>query len=388
MSDNPEQSKPPSGRVGKPARPSAVQTRPLQATPTQTSGPPIELKEAYLGLARKLEVDLSDNYLRLVTDLKTDIQRSRDTTELLAIHPRLEDVIQQYAEQVSLERRSHVTFVADVARKLAELEGRLLASLNQLQDGAEIKAGLDDDLDKNMSSLQEAVHDAGRLEDLRQTVLDRLATLQETIDQRRQFDQHREGQAQNELTRIRERVQGLQEELSRVEAEKTSLALKLQFDPLTGACTRTTFEERLGQELDRYRRYRHPFSVIMFDVDHFKRINDTYGHPIGDRCLREIIERVKPLLRRSDMVARYGGEEFIVILPETEKQQGASAAEKLRSAIEATEFMVQGQRFPVTISFGVTEANPLDSEPENIVQRADRALYQAKEAGRNRVAVL
>ncbi|MBU1741923.1 MAG: diguanylate cyclase [Proteobacteria bacterium] len=374
--------------MAKPPRPSAVQTKPVEAAPSRNSGPAIDLKEAYLGLAAKLEVDLSDNYLRLVTDLKTDIQRCQDPTELLAIHPRLEAVLQQYTEQVNRERRSQVAFVAEVAHKLKELEGRLAASLDRFQDGVQIKAGLDDNLDQNLASLQEALHDARRLEDIKQTVLDRLTTLQEALDQRRQFDQSLEGQVQNEITRFRDRLHGLQEELSRVEAEKKSLAHKLQFDPLTGAYTRSTFEDRLGQELDRFRRYQHPFSVIMFDVDHFKRVNDTYGHPIGDRCLREIIERVKPLLRRTDLVARYGGEEFIVILPETEKQQGAVAAEKLRSTIEATEFLVQGQRFPVTISLGVAEAGPLDFGPEDLVRRADKALYQAKEAGRNRVAVL
>jgi diguanylate cyclase (GGDEF)-like protein len=386
MNDN--QSSPPSGQDGKPVPPGAIQTRPIEATQTSTSSPPIDLKEAYLGLATRLELDLSDDYLRLVTDLKTDIQRCQDPAELLAIHPRLEVLLQKYADTVSQERRSHVAFVADVALKLKDLEGQLAASLTQLQDGEHIKASLDDNLDKNLASLQETCHDARRLEDIKQTVLERLATLQEALNQRRQFDKSREGQVHDELNRIRGQLQGLQEELSRVEAEKTSLAFKLQFDPLTGAFTRSIFQDRLGQELDRYRRYQHPFSVIMFDVDHFKKINDSYGHPIGDRCLREIVERTKPLLRRSDMVARYGGEEFIVILPETGKQQGAVAAEKLRQVIETTEFMVQGQRFPVTISFGVTEVGPLDSEPEDIVQRADKALYQAKETGRNRVAVL
>ena len=149
---------------------------------------------------------------------------------------------------------------------------------------------------------------------------------------------------------------------------------------------RRAYDKRIKEELQRFTRYGHPFSIVILDVDHFKSVNDLYGHAVGDLCLKEIIIRVQPMLRESDFLARFGGEEFVVLLPETERKGAGEAAEKIRQCIEKTEFLHRGDKVAITISLGVTQVTPDDQTPESLFTRVDQALYRAKNEGRNRVA--
>ncbi|EFL49195.1 diguanylate cyclase [Solidesulfovibrio fructosivorans JJ]] len=171
----------------------------------------------------------------------------------------------------------------------------------------------------------------------------------------------------------RERLQGANEAL-------TELAVT---DQLTGAYNRLKFNQVMGHELKRLDRYGPPFSVIMFDIDHFKIVNDTHGHAAGDAMLRELSRRVSMAVRGVDWLFRYGGEEFVVAAPHTDLDQARVLAEKLRNLVADTPFP---HDIPGTISLGVAQAHPGDT-PESLMQRVDAALYEAKDTGRNRVVV-
>ncbi len=161
------------------------------------------------------------------------------------------------------------------------------------------------------------------------------------------------------------------------------LAHQATTDSLTGIANRMKFNERLNMELRRSRRFGTPVSLIMFDIDYFKSINDTYGHDTGDRVLRELTELVSQNMRMHDLVARWGGEEFMIIVANTGKEGAAKLAEKLRGLIEKNLFHEEAS---VRCSFGVTDYVK-DDTFEQIVQKADLALYHAKSRGRNRVEV-
>ena len=158
-------------------------------------------------------------------------------------------------------------------------------------------------------------------------------------------------------------------------------------DPLTGLLNRRAMEEKLQEELRRARRYRHPLSVIMADIDHFKLFNDTHGHPEGDLVLRKVAEVLVAKARDSDFIARYGGEEFLIILPETFKPHALVVAERIRGAVAQTSFAI-AKTLPderLTLSLGVATFPDDLGEGGDLVQRADEALYAAKQAGRDRV---
>ncbi|HHS99729.1 MAG TPA: GGDEF domain-containing protein [Thiomicrospira sp.] len=155
-------------------------------------------------------------------------------------------------------------------------------------------------------------------------------------------------------------------------------------DELTNIANRRRINELLDIEFQRAKRYQSTFSIVIFDIDHFKSINDTYGHLIGDDVLKAIAKLVSHSIRKTEMVGRWGGEEFILILTETEQNAAFAAAEKIRRTIESTEF--KGLKNKLTCSFGIAEYEP-EISLEVMIERADQALYQAKNNGRNQVIV-
>ena len=160
-------------------------------------------------------------------------------------------------------------------------------------------------------------------------------------------------------------------------------------DPLTGTYNRGYMTERLPQEIKRARRYSRALSIILCDIDHFKKVNDTYGHLVGDRVLKDFAQCIRHSIRQDvDWTARYGGEEFLIVLPETDVNGASVMAERLKSELSQRVTETQGKQISITASFGVTGFGPDTPDemisPEAMISKADKYLYQAKREGRNR----
>ncbi len=176
--------------------------------------------------------------------------------------------------------------------------------------------------------------------------------------------------------------------MNQIQKLQQKLLLNSTIDGLTGVYNRRSFEENIKLELKRARRTKTPLSLIMIDIDDFKAFNDHYGHPAGDDCLKKIALEIDQQLKRpGDYVARYGGEEFAVILPNTPSQGAKQVAEDIRTAVWklniAHQYSSVSER--VTLSLGLTTTIPTSSTPDKIIKKADQALYQAKDKGKNRV---
>ncbi len=156
-------------------------------------------------------------------------------------------------------------------------------------------------------------------------------------------------------------------------------------DVLTDIYNRRSFLERAEQEVQRARRYAKPLSAMMLDADHFKKINDTYGHPGGDAVLKALSETCRSVIRDIDFPGRLGGEEFGICLPETTLEGALIVAERLRERVEAVPVPFEGRRIAFTVSIGVAALGDGEAEFSQLIARADRALYEAKQNGRNRV---
>ena len=154
-------------------------------------------------------------------------------------------------------------------------------------------------------------------------------------------------------------------------------------DSLTGTYNRRFFTSRLKEEFERHRRYKRPMSMLMIDIDHFKSVNDTYGHPCGDFVLKSVCGTVQSALRRVDILARFGGEEFCCILPETTYENSMMIAERIRSQVEESSYEYEGKTIRVTVSVGVPKPPGPEDSHEKLLKNADDALYKAKEIGRN-----
>ncbi|HVR62629.1 MAG TPA: GGDEF domain-containing protein [Polyangia bacterium] len=156
-------------------------------------------------------------------------------------------------------------------------------------------------------------------------------------------------------------------------------------DGLTQIFNKRYFLENLEREIARSQRYRRALSLVMFDIDHFKKINDSYGHLAGDYVLKLLASTVKSKIRREDLFARYGGEEFAIVLPEIDGENARAFAEKIRQIVEKQDFRFENARIRVTISMGVSSIDDEIADAAALIKRADERLYEAKTAGRNRV---
>jgi diguanylate cyclase (GGDEF)-like protein len=208
--------------------------------------------------------------------------------------------------------------------------------------------------------------------------------------QRRIAEQESQKAKEQLESRVEERTRELNNallEVSDLAAQLNESLLEVEHlavtDRLTETYNRRKFDEMVVYEHQRAEHGHAPFSLIMFDIDHFKLVNDQYGHSVGDEVLRQLVRLVKSLIRQSDLLIRWGGEEFLILLPTTEDQEAGAFAERIRTTVESEKF---GQVENLTISLGVAQLLVNDTT-DSVLKRVDNALYQAKDGGRNRVII-
>jgi diguanylate cyclase (GGDEF)-like protein len=183
-------------------------------------------------------------------------------------------------------------------------------------------------------------------------------------------------------------ILGIARDISEHKKMQEKLQRQAITDELTGIYNRRQFMYFAEEEIQRMRRYGGVGSLLMLDLDRFKRINDVFGHPVGDAVLQSVTEICQQTLRCNDVFGRIGGEEFAILLMETDAEQAQQVAERLRKSVEEAVLFAQGdQAITVTVSIGVTQYNSPDDTLLQLLSRADNALYEAKNAGRNRVVV-
>lgn len=234
---------------------------------------------------------------------------------------------------------------------------------------------------QEMTDLAEQTRDAGDLNQLKSMVSNRLGDIRQALRHYQQEEEENRKMS-GQLQELARRVRAME-----AEAEKNRTMLEMQRqkalqDALTGLPNRAAYSERINSEYQRWLRYRHPLTLAICDIDHFKQINDTFGHQAGDRVLRFISRSIARRLREVDFFGRYGGEEFVFIMPDTTREQAFGALEKIRAAIAATQFNYQSRPMPITLSMGITQFVDGD-RIETALARADNALYIAKSNGRN-----
>jgi diguanylate cyclase (GGDEF)-like protein len=231
--------------------------------------------------------------------------------------------------------------------------------------------------------------------------LDHLIQAFNTMTQHLEDSRERNRWAQAALKKgqeeLEQRVQGrtaellavndqLREEITRRQKVEEALSRAARSDPLTGLMNRRAMMYWFRYQLRHYQRNRIPFAVLLCDIDHFKKVNDTYGHAVGDQVLKDMAGFLQEALRSQDLVARWGGEEFLILLPDTDEAGGGVVAEKIRRRVEQETFRDGAREFHLTLSFGVAVYRP-EQSADDCIKAADAAMYRAKNAGRNRVEI-
>ncbi len=274
---------------------------------------------------------------------------------------------------------------------LKQLNERLESFQSNLQAASEDYVGqqtasreLNNELRLQVDGLQSSVQDAADLPSLKKVLENRLEGLLGTMDQHQKTRDEREQDVAARLQGLASRVATMEQEALGFRANLEEQRQKALIDPLTGLPNRAAWEERLGHEMAVWQKNKTNLLVCILDLDHFKRINDGYGHLAGDRVLKIVAKVVKKQLRPTDFIARFGGEEFVILLPATQVTAGLALLEKLRTAVEECPFHFKSEPVTITVSTGVTALRP-GERSDVALKRADQALYRAKENGRNRV---
>jgi diguanylate cyclase len=238
-------------------------------------------------------------------------------------------------------------------------------------------------ISENIESYLNEVNDYGVSLDDHEKAIQKTKTVEALREAERILLSQIEGMRETTIE-YRKRLDLANTRIARQKEEMEKLTADAASDFLTRAANRRHFDKRLSEELARFKRNEQPFSLIILDIDYFKRINDTFGHVAGDRILRAVASIINDIKRESDFLARYGGEEFALILPDTDVKRGIFMANKVRYKVENARLNYQGTAIKVTLSAGVTESGKGD-DANTVIERADAALYRAKEAGRNLV---
>lgn len=294
----------------------------------------------------------------------------------------LEDTSQFLLDCLGSGQEEFERFLQSLDKRLQAIQ-LMVADANTNQDEREhARTELETNVRDQIDDIRSVVNGLGDLGELGSSVRDHLATIVKAMES------YQQAEAQREL-RLAEQLQVLQARLNEMEAEASQARRIIEdqktratLDHLTGLPNRAAYEVRLSEELLKRSRAGGPLAIIVCDVDHFKRINDTYGHTAGDKVLQLLSSTVRRNLRSNDFISRYGGEEFVALLPGTSADEAMGVAEKLRQKVEACPFNFRGERVTITMSFGVSEFRPLEA-PETVFERTDQALYKAKESGRN-----
>lgn len=344
-----------------------------------------QFRSTYRDIINELGLDLGVDFLPRLLQLGKQINGSVTFDDFSGLRKDILDLLHDYIESVTKDREKTAEFIRDIGRKLMEVETDLIRTFGLTEDIFADNTLFSDNLMDELSNLENTVGYSEKIEELKEVVTSKLAHIKSAVMKKKENDGKLKTDIDEDVNSLKAEFEGLKQEALAAKAQAEQLEKEIFTDPLTGSMNRRAYERRIQDEFNRYIRYQRIFSMLLFDVDRFKKINDTYGHTTGDTVLKEIIKRVTPMIRDVDMLARYGGEEFVVILPETDKKGGLDVAEKIRTTIENIEFIHREEILHVTVSIGVTEVSSNDKTPMDLFNRMDTAMYEAKKSGRNKV---
>ena len=366
-----------------------VPALPIVAAPSPKA-PPEPAHEAILGAERvrtilsALLVDLRrDTELVYRVDALDSKLAAMTSDQLPEILSSLTELVGQRIKRIEHAKQEMEVLLSHMVDKLDEI-GQFVADQNQSQSQSLASSEtLNFQLAGEMKAMGDSVESADNLQQIRTQVRSRLASIDQHLQEFRQRETTLASAMRTRNEQMRSRIEKLEAEANRLHHQLKDEQRLSTIDVLTKIPNRLAYDKRIEEELKRWQRFKQPTCIAVWDVDHFKRINDTYGHRAGDRMLRTVAECLSGRIRGTDFLARYGGEEFVMVLPGTKLDDAARLIEEMRTAVSMIGFHFRGTPVSITISSGVTAL--LSGDSSGIAfDRADKALYQAKERGRNR----
>jgi diguanylate cyclase len=372
--------------VGRPAAvaPPPAPTAAASAPPRAAAVTPAQLNAVRAATNRVIgELAVSGTPEPQLASIRAAVAAANSDAALAASLSAVADAVAERAREVAAERVAAAAVLRQVTERLEEMAEYIGSLGGERQARLDAAAALSIGVQSQFRSLSKDLASAADLAALRALVAERLEGVARQVREFHDRESERAGDAAARVERMRERIGELERETRDLSRNLEQERRRSRIDPLTRIANNGAFAERLAEELARWRRFGTAVSLLLWDIDRFKLINDTYGHRVGDAVLREVAACLAGRVRTTDLVARYGGEEFAMLLVGSTTAQAIALAEELRTAVGALGFHFKGTPVVVTLSCGITELREGDTA-DSAFDRADKALYRAKDGGRNR----
>ncbi len=350
----------------------------------ECSHPSLEAEKPATLLIKLVEqITLTEPYAEELQNLRDEIEQHHSSEDINSFLERLGILISR-AQSISQNEKEELEgFLLHITETLSEIDENIRG--NQDRQRAALKSSqlLDEAVRDHVQGIQSSMLEASDLKELKHNIQARLATIRDKVKIFREESDERHQRMEQAMENLAGKVTRIESESEKLRSSLEQQRNKAMRDTLTGVNNRLAYEEFLEHEYSRWKRNHHALTLIVWDIDNFKMVNDRFGHQAGDKALRLVAQILKRRLRDSDYLARYGGEEFVSLLPDSNIQDALKLAEKLREIIASSEFHYHDERVNLTISCGLAQFHK-DDTPHTVFQRADAALYEAKANGRNR----
>ncbi len=338
------------------------------------------LKHIYKSILKEVDLDLEGEYKNNILDLTTRMDNTIDLDGLFTLREFVLNFITLYKTATQEEKVLLVGLIDEIKSQLCEVESECLGLIENTARKEDASSAFESEVEFQMVDLAKSTESIHDISEIRNIVRVKLDAIKLALETKRTEDQLQQQSFACTLSGLQSNLKKMKERIDRNQKKRKSLEKEILIDPLTGIANRRALERQLRNELKKYRRHKHLFSVVFIDIDDFKKINDTFGHWVGDRCIKKIVRKIKTMIRETDFVARYGGDEFIILLTGTDSKGAQMVADKISNSISRTRFMYQSSEIRLSVSIGVAQVQETDELAEDMVARADSALYEIKKS--------
>ncbi len=296
---------------------------------------------------------------------------------------KLVQLVNQSISSIQLEKKALEAYLIKINTQLADIESFMHTMCRDTDEATSISLALTDSVEAGVSSIEKTITKSIDLTALKRDVAINLKEIRKHVVDYKHAEKVKNDIAVQTYSKMINELSSSQKESGTLQAQLHESNTQLLRDPLTGIANRLAYDERITVEFNRWQRTNTPLCIALWDIDHFKKINDRYGHAVGDRVLKLFADITHSKTRKMDMFARIGGEEFVLVMPDTTLEKAMTLNNKLRLTLEECNFHYDGQQCKITSSVGIAEFRRGD-DADVVLDKADKALYQSKNEGRNR----
>lgn len=339
----------------------------------------VQISHTLAGLTNNLM--LPSHYDDDISDLNKALLGNNNLQQLPAL---LDEVINLIMVAIGKTQENLTNYLNQLNKQLASINESITSSYHSQKSLSESREGFNAKLQQQVTNTSQAVKGASDLDSLKALIDDRLSTISTTMTEYRTQMLKQEKHATQSITQLKNKVTRMEKDTASLRSLLQEKLAQAMTDSLTDLPNRTAYQDAILPLCKIMQKTQKPICLAVCDIDHFKKVNDTWGHLAGDKVLRLVPKQIRSILSKEDLMFRYGGEEFVIVFPELNLAQATERAEAIRLTVAKTPFNMQGEPVSISVSIGIAELIPQE-EPESLFARADKQLYLAKESGRNKV---